>query len=387
MLKLECQVLIIGGGIVGLSLAKGLEQQGISYLLVDDGVQKIHKTTRPLALSKTSIAILKYLNVWNDIRNFSTPIESIHVSVEGHFGALKLGEAGHEYLGRVIDLNELQTILMRKLSLQQQVKSGRFVHYDKNSKEVQLFCDEQELRVKAQIIIAADGALSSVRACSGLGVEAETEQQAIIGTLGFQWPHHGQAFERFTEWGPLALLPWKTHEMAMVWSMSKENALHLQQSDYPSLIKKQLAHRLGPIVDCSAIRTYPLRQIFMPVQNFQNILFLGNAAHTLHPVAGQGFNLSLRDVMTFLNILKENGIHPGVFPIYMLKRRDDQRFTKFLTRFLAGGFHRLPGFLKGIGLSALGNHSTLKQLFSYYAQGMGYPLPLSIYQILESSDE
>lgn len=387
MQKLKCQVLIIGGGIVGLSLAKGLEQQGVSYLLVDDSLQKNHQTTRPLALSKTSIAILKYLHVWQDIKAFASPIESIHVSVEGHFGALNLVDDLDEHLGEVIDLNQLQTLLMKKLSLHQHVKSGRFVNYDKNTQEVQLFCDEQEMLVSAQMIIAADGALSSVRTSTGLGVEVDVEQQALIGTIGFQWPHHGQAFERFTKLGPLALLPWKTHEMAMVWSMSKENAQQIQQGGCQSLIEKQLAHRMGSIVDCSSIRTYPLRQIFMPVQNFQNILFLGNAAHTLHPVAGQGFNLSLRDVMTFLDVMQEYGIHPEIYPIYMLKRRDDQRFTKLLTQFLAGEFHRLPGFLKGMSLSALGNHPVLKQLFSYYAQGMGYPLPLSIYQILESDDE
>lgn len=387
MQKLNCQVLIIGGGIVGLSLAKGLEQQGISYLLVDDSLQKNHDGIRPLALSKTSMAILQYLGVWQDIKTFSTPIESIHVSVEGYFGSLKLEEIGGDYLGVVIDLNQLQSLLMKGLSCQEHVMSGRFMDYDKKTQIVTLLCYEQEIKVKAQMIIAADGALSSVRASCGLGVELEIEQQALIGMLGFQWPHQGQAFERFSDLGPLALLPWKTHEMAMVWSMSQENAQSCLEIGFQAQIEKQLGNRMGPIVEVSGLRTYPLRQIFMPLQNFQNILFLGNAAHTLHPVAGQGFNLSLRDVVTFLDVLQEWGVHTSVYPIYALLRRDDQRFTKFFTQFLAGGFHLAPGILKGISLSVLQNHPHLKQLFSYYAQGMAYPLPLSIYQILEAGDE
>lgn len=387
MKKLDCEILIIGGGIVGLSLAKGLEQQGFSYLLVDDSLQKNNQTIRPLALSKSSIAILKYLQVWQAIEFDATPIESIHVSVEGHFGAVKLGENQHDALGMVIDLNQLQQILMKSLKMKNQILSGRFVDYDKKTQQVQLQCGSEEIVVNSKIIIAADGALSSVRKHCGLSVETEVEQLALIGTLGFQWPHHGQAFERFTDDGPLALLPWKTHEMAMVWSMTPEKAKILQEQGCQSQIEKQLSHRMGPIVEFSAIRTYPLRQIFMPFQSFQNVLFLGNAAHTLHPVAGQGFNLSLRDVITFLDVLEQYGVGTSIFPIYALKRREDQRFTKFLTQFLAGHFHRWPGFLKGLSLSILGNHARLQQLFSYYAQGMGYALPLSIYQIMESSDE
>lgn len=390
MKKQTCDVLIIGGGIVGLSLAKGLEQLGISYRLVDESLSKPFSGIRPLALSKTSIAILKYLNIWSSVWAQTTNIRNIHVSVESAFGHLLLNEKQLEHLGAVIDLNELQKAICAQLHETKALINGRFLSFDAKTQTVSIQQDEAFFDIETKIIIAADGALSSVRKACGLPVELEPEQEAVIGMLSLKHPHEGLAFERFTDVGPLALLPWYTHDMAIVWSLSKKNAQLMQDqhfSDVKGRLEKQLAHRMGDILSVQSIRTYPLRQIFMPVQSYQNILFLGNAAHTLHPVAGQGFNLSLRDVVTFLSVLQEYGISSDTFPIYLLRRKKDQEFTLKLTRFLASGFNRFPGFIKGIGLIALSNHLGLRQTFSNYAQGLGYPLPEEIYNFLEEGHE
>jgi 2-octaprenyl-6-methoxyphenol hydroxylase len=390
MKKQTCDVLIIGGGIVGLSLAKGLEQLGVSYLLVDESLSKPATGIRPLALSKTSIAILKYLNIWSHVQSKTTDIRNIHVSIESAFGYLLLNEEQLEHLGVVIDLNELQAALHQELQEKKSLMNGRFLNFDAKTQSVRIQKDESVGEIQAQIIIAADGALSSVRKDCGLPLELETEQEAIIGMLTLKHPHEGKAFERFTNIGPLALLPWHTHDMAIVWSLSKDKVQELRKNHFSSfkqLIEKQLAHRMGDVLSIGSVRTYPLRQIFMPVQSYQNILFLGNAAHTLHPVAGQGFNLSLRDVVTFLAVLQEYGISSETFPIYLLRRKKDQEFTLRLTHFLAGGFNHLPGFMKGMGLLALSNHLGLRQTFANYAQGLGYPLPEQIYHFLEEANE
>jgi 2-octaprenyl-6-methoxyphenol hydroxylase len=390
MQKLNCDVLIIGGGIVGLSLARGLELQGISYLLVDESIQSPKKGMRPLALSKTSVAILKYLQVWDDIKDKVTPIEKIHVSAEGQWGHLELDEASLEHLGVVVNLNELHAILLQKFKNPEVLLYARFTAYNKLTQTVSITKDQTTLEISAKLVIAADGALSSVRIACGLPVELQPEQEALISRLSLKHPHQGKAFERFTKLGPLALLPIHTHDMAIVWSLSQEKVRHLKENhffEFAAMIAHQLSYRMGEILEVGPVRTYPLRQIFMPVQTFQNILFLGNAAHTLHPVAGQGFNLSLRDVVTFLDILKKYGLSKELIPIYLLKRRDDQRFTQYLTQFLATGFNHLPGILQAAGLCALSHHPRLKLLFSHYAQGLGYALPVEIYQFLESSDE
>lgn len=390
MKKINCDVLIIGGGIVGLSLAKGLEQQGISYLLIDESLAKPASSIRPLALSKTSIAILKYLQIWSELRSHTTFIKNIHVSVESAFAHLLLDEKQLEHLGVVIDLNDLQTIFLSKIASQERLMHAKFIHYDVQQQTVRIQKSDELYQVQAKIIIAADGALSSVRQACELPIELEPEQEAIIGMLSLKHPHQGKAFERFTKLGPLALLPWHTHEMAIVWSLTKESVEQLKKSQFaalPEMLTKQLGRRMGDILEVSKIRSYPLRQIFMPIQSFQNILFLGNAAHTLHPVAGQGFNLSLRDVVTFLDVLQTDGLSLETFAIYLLRRQKDQAFTLQLTRFLAGNFNHLPGFIKGMSLMFLSQHLGLKQSFANYAQGLGYPLPEQIYRFLEEDYE
>ena len=386
MQQLHYDVLIIGGGLVGLSLAKGLEKQGISYCLVENNLIAKKTVTRSLALSKTSIAILKYLDVWDNLTAKVTAIETIHVSAQGQWGHLLLEADTDEKLGVIIDLNDLQAELMKQLQHSAVMLNGSFVEYLPNTQIVRVLQGNEHVDIHAKLVIAADGALSSVRTQCGMPVEVNQEQIALIGTLILRHPHAGRAFERFTKFGPLALLPVNTHDMSIVWSITKEHE-ELVRQNFAVFVEQQLGGRMGPVVGIEYRTTYPLRQIFMPVQVFNNILFLGNAAHCLHPVAGQGFNLSLRDVITLLDCLKKYSFTQELLPIYLLKRRRDQRFTQQLTQFLAQGFVLIPAPLQGLGLSLLGNFSWLKKLFSHYAQGLGYVLPVEIYQYLESLDE
>ena len=380
------EVLIIGGGLVGLALAKGLEKRNISYRLLDECLSSTPSSIRALALSKTSLSILRHLDIWQELKSLVTPISSIDVSCEGALGRTFLDNPTHDFLGVVANLNDLQEILKLSLTQQEHLIEGRFTSYCAEKKYVYAEINGEEHVFKANIVVAADGANSSVRGFCSLPVEYAIAQHAILSILTFNQPHHGQAYERFTEHGPLALLPWQQDQMVLVYCVSDERAKAIQQ-DGTQFLQSYISSQLGPVgrhlVSCGELKGYPLRQVFMPRQTFQNILFLGNAAHTLHPVAGQGFNLSLRDVAVFLEVIQQFGVSSQSFPMYLAQRLQDQRLTKYLTYFLAEGFNRISPHARGLGLSIVESSPLFKQIISFYAQGLGYPLPRWVYQQME----
>lgn len=391
MLKKDIDILIVGGGLVGLSLAKGLEDRGISYLLIDAPIPEApQKMVRALALSKSSIAILKHLNVWAKVKSKITPIHHIHVACEGALGTMLLNDGAHEFLGVVIDLEILHQVLKSTLKHPEAVQHGKFLDYDSSRQTVNVRIAEQDISIQAKIVIAADGANSNVRQLCQMPIEVYPEQVGFLAQITLEKPHQGWAFERFTTAGPLALLPWKTHQMAMVWAMRPSQAAVFKNQtphDIQLTLSLYFSKILGKITALDGLTSYPLKQIFMPRQSFQNILFLGNAAHTLHPVAGQGFNLSLRDVASFLDVLDRFGIGEETFPIYSAMRYEDQRFTQWITSFLAQDLQKIPNFIRGAGLAMMNQQQGFKKFLSRYAQGFGYVLPDWIYDEMGDIDD
>jgi 2-octaprenyl-6-methoxyphenol hydroxylase len=391
MFNTDVDILIIGGGLVGLSLAKGLEDRGISYLLVDKPMPvSSQKMLRALALSKTSIAILKHLKVWSNVKKHVTSIHHIHVSCEDALGVMELEDKQHEFLGKVIDLSMLHHALKKVLQKIDQVQEGIFEAYDVDTKTVTLVIQGVSYALRPKMIIAADGAESEVRKACEMPIENYAEQVGMLAQITLKKSHQGQAFERFTQTGPLALLPWKTDEMAMVWGLPlKEAEFWKMQSEshLQAMLKKQFAGRIGDIQSIRGVGFYPLKQIFMPRQSFKNILFLGNAAHTLHPVAGQGFNLSLRDVACLLDAMEQFGLDQDLFPVYAAMRYKDQRLTQLITYFLAQDVQKIPQWMKGLGLGVMNQQTFFKQMLSRYAQGLGYALPNWVYNEMDDFDE
>lgn len=392
----DFDVLIVGGGLVGLSLAKGLEDLNISYRLLDDSLVLNPDTLYPpraLALSKTSLAILDYLGIYQEIVEKTCAIRKIQVSSEKEKGQIVLENPEHDFLGKVVNLNDLQSVMREKIQNTSYLISGQFKSYCPDTKAVTATIAEQEQVLKPKIIIAADGAQSSVRQMLGLPLELALEQTVLLSFIHLKAPHLGHAYERFTQAGPLALLPWQEKQMAMVWALPKEfiDKQGLTQEEVLlNALHQQLGGEIGEIQGLDFVKVYPLQQSFMPKQMYQNILFLGNAAHSLHPVAGQGFNLSLRDVAILLDTFARFGLTVESFPIYLVQRYQDQRLTQGVTRFLATGLSKMKRFIPGacgFGMSVLNQIPSFKNVLAFYAQGLGYPLPKWVYQHLDVINE
>ena len=385
MREYKTDILIVGGGLVGLSLAKGLENLNIPYLLLDEQLAQTDGQTRPLALARSSQAILDYLGVWQMVKPHCTNICQIHVSCEAAFGQLIFGDDERRKVGVVADLSALQVSLKKSLNQEKSLLKGRFLGFANHLEPCRISAqvNDEDIQIVANWIIAADGLMSPVRMACALPLELGKEQIAYLGRIKLKKPHQGLAYERFTNWGALALLPWHSHEMAMVWSCKQAHDI----DELDVALKKQFGSRLGRFEWISPIKTYPLKQSFMPKQSFKNILFLGNAAHSLHPVAGQGFNLSLRDVVVLLDMIKKYGMSETTFAQYLLARTDDQRLIQKATSFLADQFALIPKAFKGMGLMAMAECSALREVFESFAQGLHYDLPEEIYATLEDFND
>jgi 2-octaprenyl-6-methoxyphenol hydroxylase len=382
----DVDILIIGGGLTGATLMLALQGLGVSTLLIDAQPLE-HKINpdfdaRSLALSPSSQRILSMLGVWPHLQNYVMPIELIHVSEQHHFGASRLHGTQEAPLGYVVEMQYLNRALQQLLPTSQVLAPATVKAIDLDANQVTITTETCEIEVKARLIVAADGAHSATRRCCSLSSRTKIYlQNAIVANIGLNKPHAGRAYERFTVNGPLALLPMQEQRMSLVWAMPPKDAEQIMAlSDAEFLQKLQLAfgYRLGRFVKTGKRVSFPLQQVLMPQQVKGSVVFIGNAAHTLHPVAGQGFNLGLRDVATLAQCIAQQGLNSQMLQHYVQLRAHDQKMVTHFTDGLIQLFtSRIPGLghARGLGLMALDNISVLKNVLARYARGFGGVVP------------
>lgn len=383
-------ILIIGGGLTGAALMLALMNQGYEVLLVDANPH--HRVNsqddspdfdaRTLALSPASINILTELRVWPLLVNEASLISTIHVSQRGHFGITELHAAAGEALGSVLELQHISRVLHQLLPPEKVLTSAELVDLDTANHLATIKQGQDEFTIKAQLVVAADGGHSTVRRWSTLPAKIKLyNQHALVANIGLQRDHAQCAYERFTPDGPLAMLPMTQQRSAMVWCLPPDEAKRLQAMDDQLFLKQvQLVfgYRLGRFVKVGRRSLFPLQEIIMPVQTDWPLVFVGNAAHTLHPVAGQGFNLGLRDVATLAQCILQYGLNREMLAHYQTMRQADQtaiiRFTDSLVRIFGS---QIPGVALGrsLGLVAIDNIKMLQQLLARYARGYGGVVP------------
>lgn len=380
MIDKQVDILIIGGGLTGATLMLALADKGYSTLLVDvntlsDKV-KADFDARTLALSPASVRILQMLRIWSILQKDVTPIETIHVSDQHHFGAARLYGQSINPLGYVVEMQYINRALYQLLDEKAVLAPAQLTGFDKNKGLAFITTKSGEISVRARLIVAADGADSAVRHFSGLPAKIKDYgQQAIVANIGLARSHHNKAYERFTSSGPLALLPMTENRAALVWALQPEAAKRLMAMDeraFLAALQRAFGYRLGRFLRVGQRVVFPLRQVVMSKQTSWPLVFVGNAAHTLHPVAGQGFNLGLRDVATLAQCIVQHGLNEDMLHGYESMRQHDQTAIIGLTDSLIKLFtSRLPGMAlaRNLGLIAVDNFPLLKRSLTYYTRG------------------
>jgi 2-octaprenyl-6-methoxyphenol hydroxylase len=343
---------------------------------------------RTTALSNGSRRILEAVAVWPLVAREASSIKRIHVSDQGRFGFARLDatEQGIEALGFVITNRVLGAALWRRLKERQiaTLMPARIVRASLREGHQQLQCmtDQGERTVRAKLAIAADGAQSIVRSEAGVDAERwDYQQHALIANLVSQRFHDHVAYERFTAQGPLALLPLNEGRIGLIWTFAPDVAqttASLPDAEFLAKLQNAFGFRLGRFTHVGTRQIYPLSLTRSQTHVAQRLAIVGNAAQSLHPIAGQGFNLGLRDAASLAEVLADgrraapHGFDPGdglCLDRYREWRVSDQqgivRFTDGLVRVFTQPLAPIKA-LRDIGLLAFdlmpGAKSALAQL-------------------------
>jgi len=383
---------IIGGGLVGASLALALQDgaraRGWCIHLIEP-FEPGHEyqpsyDARSTALSYGTRLIYQRLGLWERIAERAEPILRIHVSERGSFGAARLDctREGVEALGYVVENAWIGHCLWQALDDQVVIRHcpAEVERLEPGATGYRLsFTDGQQL--ECDLTVLADGGRSGLREQLGIQVSRRPYgQTALIANITPGKPHGGLAFERFTEDGPMALLPLQDDRCALVWTRSQVDAARLAQAHeavFLGELQEAFGYRLGALQQVGARHLYPLTLIEAEEQVRSGLVVLGNAAHSLHPIAGQGYNLSLRDVEALSVALLRSDAALGdlaVLQEYARRQRFDQRvtvgFSDQVTR-LFGDSGRLVAAGRNLGLLGLDLMPTAKRWFARQAMGLG----------------
>ncbi|WP_338522192.1 2-octaprenyl-6-methoxyphenyl hydroxylase [Pseudomonas batumici] len=383
---------IIGGGLVGASLAlalqAGAKARGWKIVLIEpfapgDSYQPSYDA-RSSALSFGARQIYQRLGLWQAIGQRAEPIKQIHVSDRGRFSTARLSamEEGVPALGYVVENAWLGQCLWR--ALDKEVISWRcpaeVTHLQPLEDGYRLTLGD-ETQLDCDLAILADGGRSGLREQLGIGVRKRPyHQSALIANITTSEAHNGMAFERFTDEGPMALLPLPDNRCALVWTRLGMDAQRLAELDERSFLNELqgvFGYRLGTLRQVGVRHLYPLSLVEAEEQVRGHLVVLGNAAHSLHPIAGQGFNLSLRDAQALAEALLASTAPLGdlaTLQAYQARQRLDQQltvgFSDQVTR-LFGNTQPLVALGRNIGLLGLDLLPPAKRWFARQAMGLG----------------
>lgn len=384
---------------VGASLAVALGDTGVDVVLIEPfapgtGNNQPSFDDRTTALGNASRRIFESLDVWSAMAAQAAPIRTIHVSDAGRFGfaRLKASEQGIDAFGFIVTNRTIGAALWAKLS----TVKGITLRVPARTESVEIHDDHAQIvvlddrtgakeSITARLVVAADGAHSSVRAAAGIDAEVEDyDQIAMIANIAADRPHDQTAYERFTQAGPLALLPLHDGSWGLVWSAQPaESARLLALSDESFLQELQtlFGWRAGRFVKVGKRASYPLKLSRALTTVAQRSVLIGNAAQALHPVAGQGFNLGLRDAAMLAELVVSGRDDPGSAELlarFEAWRSGDRsgviRFTDGLIK-LFGDRRPGMGFARNLGLLMFDLAPPAKSALARVSAGFAGPAP------------
>lgn len=392
-------VAVVGGGLVGASLACALAGRALRIAVIEpvpfDSNAQPSYDDRSVALAAGTCDILERIGLWAYIAPHAAPIREIHVSDRGHFGAARMRAADHgrEAFGYVVENRVLGRVLFSALrcagniSLLCPARLNRF-SADASGACLEVTYDGSNRTLAARLVIGADGGDSQVRKLAGIGARrVDYGQTAIIANITPQVAHGSRAWERFTNTGPLALLPMADERCSLVWTARNEQVaglMALSDAEFLSALQDRFGNRLGRLLRTGARHAYPLSMLRVDRCTATRLALAGNAAHTVHPVAGQGFNLGMRDVAALAELIGdacEQGSDPGGIAVLQMyeewRARDHRRvsgFTDAMVRIFSSDFPPLA-LARNLGIVAFDLVSPLKTALARHAMGFGDRLP------------
>jgi 2-octaprenyl-6-methoxyphenol hydroxylase len=365
-------ILILGGGLVGASLACALENSGLRVGLIEASMPSAGApgfNERKLALSAASLTALEHLGVTQKFAQGFSPIRRIHISRVGDFGSVDIQAKNYqrEYFGGVVlarDLGialEARLLELKNLTVYRPAKVLQVMPHQ-TSPTVGIEYDGKQQTLSAQIVIGADGTHSMVRAALNITTDDfDYEQHLFVCTLQTEQQSDGTAFERFSSQGPLALLPMPGGQygaLCGVGNADVKTVENLSDADYVDYFQRRFGWRAGRIRRVGARTHYPLKKVIAKNIVGLGCVLMGNAAQTLHPIGAQGFNLGLRDALSFAECLQQHDLQSIEFlRSYEDSRREDREqtiaFSDGLARFTSQE-NLLSKTLRSFGLMSLG---------------------------------
>ena len=405
------EVLISGGGMVGLTLGIALAGAGIEVVVVDAAdpaaVTDAGFDGRASAIARGTQRLLAALGVWPGMAEAAEPILEIRVS-DGRTGAAasrlflhydrrELAEETDEPLGFIVENRAVRTALHARaaaLPALQLVAPGRLARVERGGGATPAAAELADgRRLRARLVVAAEGRGSPLRAAAGIRVSAwDYPQCGIVCTVAHELPHQGVAHEHFLPAGPFALLPMTdaadgSHRSSLVWTERRDlvaAVLALDDAAFGAELQRRFGDSLGRLAPAGRRWSYPLSLMHAERYIDHRLALVGDAAHVIHPIAGQGLNLGLRDVAALAETVVEAhrlGLDPGD-PSVLSRYQQWRRFDNTVLMIATDGLNRLFSndlgplrLARDVGLAAVNRMPPLKRLFMRHAMGLVGDLP------------
>lgn len=380
-------VLVIGGGVVGLSAAVAMAARGFKTAVIDSGpltISSTNKNTRVYAINGASQALLTRLGVWALLDpNIISPYQSMHIWDATNHADITFDarEAAKAQLGVILEENPLRAALLERAE-------ALSVHLIPNTRvtacveEATGMCmsDEDGRDWTAKLLMVADGANSNTRGLLGVSITTwPYDHEALVATVQTEKPHQATAYQVFTPDGPLAFLPLANpHQCSIVWSQSPERTQALmafKSEDFNAALTQAFEHKLGAVALQSSRFSFPLHMRHVQQYSGSKWLLMGDAAHTIHPLAGLGLNVGLADLNSWLALLdrQNRGMwSPRVLAAYQRERKSEVWSVIALMqsiKVMFGASMAPVDVLRGLGMRALNRCSPLKRMLADYASG------------------
>lgn len=348
---MKYDLIIVGGGMVGASLAAALKNTFLHIALID-AAPIILEDSRLIALNYASYCLFEKIGIWPQLAAHAEPIKQVHISQRGHFGITRItaNEANLNVLGYVVPASFINSALYSTLNDTNNIKLIRparitALTQDIDQANLTLSFANQTISLSSKIVIGADGTHSTVRDLLGITTEIiDYQQSALVTITELHRSHNNIAYERFQDTGAIAMLPLTGQRAATIWTGSNElitRLLQLSDEEFLYQLQKQFGYRLGRLKKTHPRSVYPLKMLRAHQQKKQHALLIGNAAHTLHPIAAQGLNLALYEIAKLANFLTNKSSSLDNLPDLHNQQRFSSQLSHQLVRLFSNEFFML----------------------------------------------